>query len=155
MKNISKREIIVIIVLFLLVLGFSFYYNYSSVFGEMNSVCFEERCFIVEIANNDEERQKGLMFRESLARDAGMFFVFERPGRHGFWMKNTLISLDIIWISEDQEVVYIKEDALPCGNEVCLSINPTAEALYVLEINSGLVEKLGIKVGDEVEFRNV
>ncbi|MCH7568166.1 MAG: DUF192 domain-containing protein [Nanoarchaeota archaeon] len=155
MNNINKREIIVIIVLFLLVLGFSFYYNYGSVFREMNSVCFEERCFTVEIADDDEERQQGLMFRESLEQDKGMFFVFPKNDIYPFWMKNTLIPLDIIWIDENRIVVFISKNVQPCVADPCQIIEPEKEALYVLELNAGTSDEIGLEVGDEVEFRNV
>lgn len=154
MKNINKREIIVIIVLFLLALGFSFYYNYGSIFREINNVCFKERCFIVEIADSDEERQKGLMFRESLAQDNGMFFVFEEERNYLFWMKDTLIPLDIIWINKDKEIVFIGENAQPCEvDQPCRPINPIKNALYVLEVNSGIVNEIGLQVGDKVDFK--
>lgn len=68
----------------------------------------------VEIADNDEKRRTGLMNRKSLDKNNGMFFIFQNEDIYPFWMKNTLISLDMIWINSDKEVVYIKENAPPC-----------------------------------------
>jgi len=153
MKNINKKEIIVIIVLVLLALGFSYWYNNGSIFGEITSVCFEERCFAVEIADSDEERRIGLMFRESLGLDNGMLFIFEEERNYLFWMKDTFIPLDIIWINKEREVIFVA-NAVPCLTDgECNLINPIRKALYVLEVNSGIVNEIGLKVGDKVDFK--
>ena len=114
-------------------------------------VCFDEKCVNVEIADEKEEITTGLMFRESLAKDSGMLFVFPEEGVHKFWMKNTLIPLDMIWIN-DNEIIYIKDNALPCKTEVCESYGPDKEAKYVLEVNSGFVEENEVDVGDTVKI---
>ena len=96
---------------------------------------------------------RGLMFREKMDADKGMLFIFEKEGEYPFWMKNTLIPLDIIWINEDKEVVFISENAQPCNEEYsCSSINPGNNAKYVLEINGGISEKIGLKIGDKANF---
>ena len=66
-----------------------------------NKICFKERCFRVEIAQTPKQRAQGLMFRQDLAEDHGMLFDFNENGRHSFWMKNTLVPLDIIWINSE------------------------------------------------------
>lgn len=117
---------------------------------EINSHKFE-----VEVAETDADRKNGLMYRTQMNEGVGMLFIFERAGIYPFWMMNTFIPLDIIWIGEDKKVVYISRDVQPCKNPVeaiCKSIIPTALSKYVLEINGGLTEKLGIKVGDAIEF---
>jgi len=114
----------------------------------MNKVCYENECFEVEIADDPAERAKGLMFRESLERDKGMLFIFEETGIYPFWMKNTFISLDIIWLDSSGEVVFIKENAMPCLEEPCESFNPSVEARYVLEFSSGFVEEKDVSLGD-------
>lgn len=111
--------------------------------------------FEVEVAETESQRNRGLMYRESLSKNNGMLFIFNKIGIYPFWMKNTLIPLDMIWINENKKVVYIAENVQPCSNSVeaiCKSIIPIAVAKYVLEINSGLVKTLGIKIGDEVKF---
>ena len=154
------KELVVIVVLFILVLGFSYFVkdfnlknnlediNETNNLGEIKEACFDERCFEVEIANTDEERQKGLMFRETLDEDKGMLFIFEEEGIYPFWMKNTLITLDIIWINKEGEIVFIA-NAVPCEIEPCQIYNPNKEALYVLEVNSGIANEIGLKAGDE------
>ena len=114
--------------------------------------CFEDNCFNVELAVNQEERENGLMFREKLDLDKGMLFIFDKEGEHSFWMKNTLIPLDIIWINENYKVVFINESAQPCKESFCQKISPDKDAKYVLEINNGISKKIGLKIGDKIDL---
>jgi uncharacterized protein len=118
---------------------------------ESKTVCFDWKCFQVKIADNDEERMRGLMFVESLPEKSGMLFVFEDVGKHPFWMKNTLIDLDIVWIDEDFRVVEIVS-AVSCVSFECESYGEKKTAKYVLEINYGLTKEMGVEVGDEVRI---
>ncbi|MDD5146456.1 MAG: DUF192 domain-containing protein [Candidatus Pacebacteria bacterium] len=117
-------------------------------FGETKKVCFGGNCFRVELAQTEAERNKGLMFRDKLGPDRGMLFIFEQEGLYPFWMKNTLIPLDMIWINQNKEVVFIVENVQPCVQDFCPSINPDINASYVLELNAGTANKIGLKVGD-------
>lgn len=118
-------------------------------------VCFENKCFDVEIADNDESRQLWLMYRDSLKDGDGMLFVFPQESIYSFWMKNTLIPLDMIRIkkvensNEEYKVVDIKT-AMPCTSEECPSFVPSGIAQYVLEINAWLAQKYDIKVWDKL-----
>ncbi len=118
---------------------------------QYSKVVINEKLFDVEIADNSVERSQGLMFRKELKEDQGMLFIFENSGKHSFWMKDTFIPLDMIWIDENLNIVYIHENTQPC-KETCDSITPDKNAKYVLEINSGLVEKYNFKIGDKVEI---
>ncbi|RMH48463.1 MAG: DUF192 domain-containing protein [Alphaproteobacteria bacterium] len=102
--------------------------------------------FHVELADEPAERARGLMFRESLPRFAGMLFVSERPERVSFWMKNTLIPLDMIFIDDRGRVVHVHERARP-GD--LTPISAPVPVLAVLEINGGLAAELGIAPGAE------
>jgi uncharacterized membrane protein (UPF0127 family) len=104
-----------------------------------------------ELAYTDATRSRGLMFREKLAPDAGMLFVFPSLDIQSFWMKNTLISLDILWLNEHQKVVYMLT-AQPCKKDPCDSIVPLQKALYVLEVNAGFARKHNIDIGTQFEF---
>lgn len=88
------------------------------------------------------------MNREFLSGNEGMLFVFEAAGIYPFWMKNTLIPLDILWLNQNGEVVYIKEKAMPCSDS-CEEIDPKVEAEYVLEINVGEVQKHNFQLGSK------
>jgi len=122
---------------------------------ESPQVCFARDCFEVEIAGTDVERARGLQQRRSLGKDKGMLFIFPEPGRYGFWMKNTLIPLDMIWLDRAGKVVTVAAGVSPCAADPCPSHNPKEEALYVLELNGGIAEKSGILVGDQAEFRGI
>ncbi|MFH1894615.1 MAG: DUF192 domain-containing protein [Patescibacteria group bacterium] len=117
-------------------------------------VCFGGNCFLVELAQTQEEIELGLMYKESLAQNRGMLFIFKTRGVYNFWMKNTKIPLDIIWINNKKEVIFIKNSAQPCGRDFCPLIEPGAEANYVLEVNAGLAEKIRLKAGSQLIFRN-
>jgi uncharacterized membrane protein (UPF0127 family) len=108
--------------------------------------------FRVEIARTEPEREQGLMYREHLAPDAGMLFIFERPGPLTFWMKNTFIPLDMIFIGADRRVVGIVENAEP---RTLTARRVPGLSRYVLEINGGLSAKLGIQTGSAVAFNGV
>lgn len=126
------------------------FYRENSEWGE---VCFAQGCFRVELADNYLKRKAGLMFRKSIGSNEGMFFIFDDEKEHPFWMKNTLIPLDIIWVNGKKEVVFIKKKAQPCTQGVCETIRPGKESRYVLEINAGLAEEMGIEVGDKLIFK--
>jgi hypothetical protein len=105
-----------------------------------------------ELAATDEERQRGLMFREKLLPDQGMLFVFEEEGLYSFWMKNTLISLDMLWINKDRRIVHIARNVPPCKEDPCPSYSPERPGLYVLELAAGAADRLGCKLFDRLEF---
>jgi uncharacterized membrane protein (UPF0127 family) len=104
--------------------------------------------FTVELAITDRQQQQGLMYRRTLAPDAGMLFDYVTPTRITMWMKNTFIPLDMIFIGADGKVVDIAERAVPQSETIIPSKVP---ARAVLELNGGTVQRLGIKVGDTVE----
>lgn len=115
-------------------------------------VCFREHCYDVEVANTPEERAEGLMYRTEMPTKLGMLFIFDNLASHNFWMKNTLIPLDIIWLDENKKVVGINHDTQPCEEETCPSYGPEESSLYVLELNSGEAEKIGLKEEDKLEL---
>ncbi|MFN3280901.1 MAG: DUF192 domain-containing protein [Tabrizicola sp.] len=100
--------------------------------------------FAVELADDPAERARGLMFRESLSAAQGMFFVYDTPGRPSFWMKNTLIPLDMIFADPTGTVTRVHADAIP-GDLTPIDGGPGV--MFVLEINAGLAARLGITPG--------
>jgi uncharacterized protein len=106
----------------------------------------------VELARTDAEKARGLMERTSLRDDAGMLFLFDASADHAFWMKNTLIPLDMIFISDDGQIVGIVPRATP-GDLRPRSVGVPSR--YVLEVNGGWAEARGVATGDRVRFENV
>lgn len=103
----------------------------------------------VEVADDNEERIKGLMFREKLDENSGMLFVFENEEHQTFWMKNTLIPLDIIFIDRNFKIVDIKS-AVPCKEEPCILYKSSRPVKYVLEVKDNFTAKKGINIGDKI-----
>jgi hypothetical protein len=141
-----KRKLFLIIILIFILIVVTITLLHKK---DQSKVCFEDTCFIVELAIKPRERSRGLMFRDHLDEDKGMLFIHEREGEYSFWMKNVSIPLDIIWINEEKVVVFISENAQPCSDS-CPSIKPSGKAKYVLEINGGISDEIGLKVGDKI-----
>lgn len=117
-----------------------------------SSVTINLQKFNTEIADNEKERQEGLSKRNSLPQDKGMLFIFERKDKYTFWMKDTKIPLDIIFI-DDTKIVDMFKNVPPQdgnNNSVLPLYQTNVPANYVLEINGGLSDKYGFKVGDTV-----
>ena len=106
----------------------------------------------VQIADDNNERAKGLMFVEKLDENAGMFFIFEMEEYRTFWMKNTLIQLDIIFVDDKLKIVDIK-NAVPCKQDPCALYTSKKPAKYILEVNSGFAERNDIKEGDKIAIK--
>ena len=167
LKNIFLTIGIIATLGFILYLGYYLYMKYSKDYIEVN---IKGTIFQLEIADTKEKRETGLMNRRSMPPNRGMLFVFETSGYYPFWMKNTYIPLDIIWLNEDKEVIYIKQDAKPCLDTnkdpgmigkalqnipfVCDTIIPltTSHAKYVIELNAGKVRELNLQNDEKVEF---
>ena len=105
-----------------------------------------------EVVADDELRARGLMFRDHLRPGTGMLFVFPEDGDYPFWMKNTLIPLDMIWIDANRKIAAIAHEAQPCKIENCPNYAPNAIARYVLEVAGGVAKEHGLKVGDVLRF---
>jgi uncharacterized protein len=103
--------------------------------------------FTVELADTDERRMIGLMFRTQMAPDAGMLFDFKRDEPVAMWMRNTLIPLDMVFIARDGRIVNIGERAVPRSEATVMSQGPVR---FVLELNGGTAARLGIRAGDRV-----
>ncbi len=110
-----------------------------------------DRAFIVEIARSAEEQQRGMMFRETMASNAGMIFPMDPPRMASFWMKNTLIPLDMIFVRSDGTIARIAPETVPQSLEPVSSGEPIAA---VLEIAGGESAKQGIGEGDQVIWRD-
>lgn len=106
-----------------------------------------ERHFTVELAVTGAQHQRGLMFREQMATHAGMLFLFGDRAHRSFWMKNTLLSLDILFIDEGGRIMKVHHRAVPGSLDSITSDHPV---VAVLEINGGLARRMGIKAGDIV-----
>jgi uncharacterized membrane protein (UPF0127 family) len=142
-----KNTVLKYVPVFLLFFSFVFpSEKYTQVFLPGGEVIY------AELAVTDQERQLGLMYRESINPDQGMLFVFEKEGIYSFWMKNMKICIDIIWLDKDKRIIHIEKNVPPCKTEDCPSYTPAALSKYVLEIKSGFSEEYKLKLYDKLEF---
>ena len=111
--------------------------------------------YYVEIADDPGERAQGLMFRDSLEDDAGMLFIFPDIAPRAFWMRNTRIPLDIVYLGPEFRIVAWSLNTPPCRTQRCPSYPSIHPARYVLEVNAGEMERLGVSIGDRVRTGNV
>lgn len=156
MKNNIKHNSRLWIIIWFVILGIFYYIIRQYVYPKniIPQVCNWENCFSVEIARTPDERQKGLMYRTSIAQDKGMIFVFSKSDLYNFRMKNTFIPLDMIRIDESFRVVRILT-AQPCISDPCRSYKPEIGAKYVLEVNAGMSTKYKIVEWTIMKFKNI
>ena len=106
--------------------------------------------FSVEIADTQQEQTLGLMYRDEMAADHGMLFIFPTEAPRSFWMKNCRIALDIMYFDKNLNMVSASLDTQPCRVSRCPSYPSKAPAMYVLELNAGKASELGIGPGDHL-----
>ena len=106
--------------------------------------------FFVELATTPKDQALGLMFRDSMAEDHGMLFLFPSAASRSFWMKNTRIPLDIFYFDADLRLVSVARNATPCRVQQCPSYRSEGPAKYVLELNAGKADELDVNTGDEL-----
>jgi uncharacterized membrane protein (UPF0127 family) len=109
----------------------------------------------VEVVADAETRAQGLMFRSSIGAGHGMLFIFPAADVYPFWMKNTLIPLDILWIDETGTVVHLERDVPPCKADPCPSYPPKAAAKFVLELGAGQAAARRLDVGAKLSFSGI
>jgi uncharacterized membrane protein (UPF0127 family) len=110
---------------------------------------------LVEVAADDATREQGLMYRDRVQDGAGMIFLFAKPGDYPFWMKNTLIPLDILWIDEGHRIVHVAHDVPPCKADPCPNVPPNATASSVLELAAGVAAKHHLANGQTLRFEGL
>lgn len=124
--------------------------------SDIKAVVINNQKFNVEIAQTAPERETGLMNRKSLDLNAGMFFIFSKSDIQNFWMKNTLIPLDIIWLAPSEVEGTLKivdiQTLQPATKNNIPQYTPKVKASYVLEINAGLSNQYGFKIGDVIKI---
>jgi uncharacterized protein len=103
----------------------------------------------IEIADNETDREKGLMFRRSMADTQGMLFIFEDSQPRSFWMRNTYIPLDIVFVNWNLDIITIQKNAVPFSEA---SVPSNGNAKYVVEVNAGYADSYGLRPGDKIRF---
>jgi uncharacterized protein len=146
MKITKKQKVLVISCLFIFIAaGIIFYPKNSAHILKINGEAVK-----VEIADNAALRARGLCCRNQIDENSGMLFIYDKPGDYKFWMKDTKIPLDIIWIDEQKKIVHIEHSVQP--ETYPKSFGSKSPARYVFEVNAGYAKKHNIKVGDKASF---
>ncbi len=109
----------------------------------------------VEAVTDDSTRSQGLMFRDRVPEGTGMLFVFVESGEYPFWMKNTLVPLDMVWLDDQRRVVHVSANVPPCKADPCPSYAPNARAKYVLELGAGEAGKHRVVNGSTLKFERL
>lgn len=154
MSSLVRIFVDVIIALTIFGVVFFLYQNYSGpvinyLYGEQKlSIFLRDVPVLVTPVVNPEERQKGLSGVTALPENEGMLFIFEEEGRYGFWMKDTLLSLDIIWINNNQEIVHIERNVRP--ESYPATYYSPVPARFVVEVNAFFTSTFNINVGDKI-----
>jgi uncharacterized membrane protein (UPF0127 family) len=121
--------------------------------GGGGTVALKQSSFMAEAAFTPQETAKGLMYRQSLAKDRCMIFLFSEDGFHPIWMKNCLIALDVLWMDAEGRVVEFLERVPPCSpmrGEDCPTYGGTVPARYFVEFPAGTFKRLGLRKGDRL-----
>ena len=114
---------------------------------------FKSHRFTAEVAVAPGEQQRGLMYRQSLAKDRCMFFFYEQDAKHSIWMKNCFISLDVVWMDADGKVVGFEQNVPPCSpllGDGCPTYGEEYLARHLVEFLSGTIKRIGLKKGDRL-----
>jgi len=152
-EQLKKRLVYISIVVSLFLAGGAWFDDSLQTFKKGKVIFSEpEIVFDIEIAETEDQRAQGLMYRELLALNAGMLFIFEAEGIQRVWMKNTLIALDVIFLSNKGKVVSILQYLKPCKRPVCEIYTSKVSAKYMLEVNAGVVKKAGLMIGQQSVF---
>lgn len=156
----KQRKIVFIILIVLILLIISIKINNEKIMdindkiiGQTSTqLTIDNKVLNIEIARTPEEHARGLMFREELNENDGMLFIFDDEEIRYFWMKNTLIPLDIIFIDKNKRIINI-EHAIPCVSASCENYVSKDVAKYVLEVNGGFSEKNNLTIGKIIYFK--
>lgn len=125
----------------------------AAVTPDGGTVAVKGQRFLAEVARTPEEHARGLMYRKSLERDRCMFFVYDEDGYHAIWMKNCLISLDVVWVKEDGTVAETAENVPPCSplrGDNCPNYGGEAPSRHFIEFPAGTLKRLGLRKGDRI-----
>ena len=147
----SKKILILFVLIIFAFFCFFFLNNLAFKLNpEIKKVKIAEKVINIEMVITPEEREKGLSGRENIGENEGMLFVFENSGRHGFWMKDMMFPIDIVWLDQSKKIIFIQKNVLPSTYPEIFY--PDDNANYVLELISGFAEKNNLQIGNQVKF---
>lgn len=148
-EMLKSMKPLYILLIVLLIIGFSAYYRLNPL---VSKVRIQNAVFTVEVAATEVQKQKGLGGRASLPETHGMLFPYDHKEQFEFWMRGMMFPLDFIWIDGKTVADITQNVPPPIGDEQPVIVKPAVAVDKVLEVNSGTVARIGIRVGDTVEY---
>jgi len=156
--KIKNKKKTILVSLALLTTITSVYYFFFWTSPEKVKVKIKDKTYTLEMAKTIAQKTKGLSQRESLCSDCGMIFVYSFEQRLPFWMKDTLLTLDIIWLDQNGRIVHLEKTVPPKSkneNGNYKLYNPSAKAQYVIELNAGQIDQLQLNTGDLIDLSSL
>jgi uncharacterized protein len=150
-----RRSLVLFLTLLISFPCFALEGNNPAPFGQVPITLPGGTIILAELADTPQKRAEGLMYREHLGPDRGMLFIFSQAQAWVFWMKNTKIPLDLIWMNEKKQIVHMEQRVPICTrtDDSCPQYRPNENALYVLELAAGRAESLKLQRGSKLQFR--
>jgi len=149
MKKTKKILILIPIILLLIILTTVLILQKNEQ-QNLYKLILQDQTIFLKPAITPQQKSQGLMFITNLPKNQGMIFIYSNEQPHSFWMKNTLVPLDIIFLNKNFQVIDIKQNVPPCKQDPCSTYQAKKPAQYVIEINAGLSQELAIKEGDKL-----
>ncbi|MBP9711918.1 MAG: DUF192 domain-containing protein [Candidatus Pacebacteria bacterium] len=149
-KGLSKNALYVVAVVIFISIFLITSFSGNHKVSDIKEVSIAGKNIKVEVAASQSSQEQGLSGHIRLKDDEGMLFAFDHSAKYYFWMKEMTFPIDIIWISQDKKVIYIKQNATP--KDGLKTFGPDTDSMYVLEVNSGFSDKNNLQIGDKIKF---
>lgn len=152
-KYLKHKKLTILLVITILLIAFaaiSIFFAVKERSDNATKIHLGNKVFSYEVADNDFLRAKGLGGRSYIPEDQAMLFVFDNTDTHCFWMKDMKFSIDILWLNESKDVIHVEKNVSPSSYPK--SYCPMVNAWYVVEVRSGIADKLGLSTGSKVNF---
>jgi len=156
--KIKNKKKTILISLVILTAFTSVYYFFFWTSPEKTKIKIKDKTYTLEIAGTIAQKTKGLSQRKNLCPDCGMIFVYSFEQRLPFWMKDTFIPLDMVWLNQDGRIVHLEKTVPPQskdGNGRYLLYQPQQLAQYVIELNAGQIDQRQLKIGDLIDLSSL
>lgn len=148
--KLKQRALYVSVGILLMLILFALPFLYERYTSAKCAILLSGKCLSLEVASDQQTREKGLSGHKNMSTYTGMLFVFETPGQHCIWMKDMKFPLDIVWLNEDKQIEHIEENVAP--ETYPKTFCPSENAKYVIELNKGIVGQANLHIGQQLNL---